>query len=68
MFIVEIENRNTHVSKGFLIEEEYRGKIGFGLTSNPLHAYQFKCDHQAMKAGMELVEGSPSLRLIVREV
>ena len=68
MFIVEIQHRNTQVSKGFLIEEEYRGKFGFGLTQFQHEAYRFKSERQALAAGQDLIGDNASLFIVVREV
>lgn len=68
MFIVEIQNRNTQTSKGFLIEEEYRGKFGFGLTPFRHEAYRFKSENQAVAAGQDLIGDNTSSLVVVREV
>ena len=68
MFIVEIQNRNTQTSRGFLIEEEYRGKYGFGLTPFRHEAYRFRSEQQAMNAGQDLIGDSVSSLVVVREV
>ena len=68
MFIVEIQNRNTQASRGFLIEEEYRGKYGFGLTPFRHEAYRFRSEQQAMNAGQDLIGDSVSSLVVVREV
>lgn len=68
MFIVEIQNRNTRTSKGFLIEEEYRGKFGFGLTPFRHEAYRFKSENQAVAAGQDLIGDNTSSLVVVIEV
>ena len=68
MFIAEIQNRNTQASKGFLIEEEYRGKFGFGLTPFQYEAYRFKSERQAIAAGQDLIGDNASSLVVVREV
>lgn len=68
MFIVEIQNRNTQASRGFLIEEEYRGKYGFGLTPFRHEAYRFRSEQQAINAGQDLIGDSASSLVVVREV
>ena len=68
MFIVEIQNRNTQTSKGFLIEEEYRGKFGFGLTPFRHEAYRFNSEKQAIAAGQDLIGDNTSSLVVVREV
>lgn len=68
MFIVEIQNRKTQTSKGFLIEEEYRGKFGFGLTPFRHEAYRFKSENQAVAAGQDLIGDNTSSLVVVREV
>ena len=68
MFIVEIQNRNTQASRGFLIEEEYRGKYGFGLTPFRHEAYRFRSEQQAINAGQDLIGDSVSSLVVVREV
>lgn len=68
MFIAEIQNRNTQTSKGFLIEEEYRGKFGFGLTPFRHEAYRFKSKNQAVAAGQDLIGDNTSSLVVVREV
>ena len=68
MFIVEIQNRNTQTSKGFLIEEEYRGKSGFGLTPFRHEAHRFGSENQAIAAGQDLIGDNTSSLVVVREV
>lgn len=65
MFIVEIQNRNTHAYMGFLVEEEYMGKIGYGLFPIRQFAHRFKTEREALSAGQDFVGDSTSLAIVV---
>lgn len=68
MFIVEIQNRNTHTSMGFLTEEEWRGKFGFGLTNLQYEAYRFKSFNHANSVAQDFVGDSTSRMIVIKEV
>lgn len=68
MFIAEIQNRYTQASKGFLVEEEYRGQFGFGLTPFRHKAHCFEDENQAVTIGQDLIGDNTSLIVAIEEV
>ena len=68
MFIVELINRATHASLGFLSEITWRNQTGIGLQPFPFEAKHFKSEREASRQATEFVADQQKTLIVIKEV
>lgn len=68
MFIVELVNRVTSTSLGYLSEITWRNKTGIGLQPFSFEAKRFKSEREASHQATDFVADNAKTLIIIKEV